>query len=348
MEVKSVFMEQREARLPQRTTFEVGSTTLSLCHEEWTAFYAAQLLTVNLGNSNSSNVRNREMGFIPSSSSPGARELLSNIRQPRTSKEDIMSKRVFRLLLAACLLTPALRAANDPFLGKWKLNPSKSRFPDEMKVTAVGANKYAFDFGAGTPETIVADGTDQPGIRSTTLAVTVEAPDTWKVVRKKDGHTLLTATWKLSDNGTTLSDFYRQSQPDGSMLSMDYVYKRTTPGSGFAATWDSVSEKMNSPYELEIKPYEDDGLTFIISAEGSTLNVKLDGKDYPETGPDASPDSVFSGRRVNDHTLEITRKFKGQVKQTRDVELSPDLKTLTLILQRPGQDKRTVLVFDRQ
>jgi hypothetical protein len=265
-----------------------------------------------------------------------------------TIKEGLMSKHTFRFLIAACLLTSSLYAANDPFLGKWKLNPSKSRFPDEMKVTELGANKYAFDFGAGQPENIVLDGTDQPGIRSTTLAVKVEAPDTWKVVRKKDGRTLLTATWKLSDNGTTLSDFYRQNAPDGSTLSMDYVYKRTTPGSGFAATWDSVSEKMNSPYEVEIKPYEDDGLTFITPAEGSTQNVKLDGKDHPDTGPDASPDSGSSGRRVNDHTLEVIRKNKGEVRQTRDIELSPDLKTLTMTLHRPGQAKQTVLVFDRE
>lgn len=259
-----------------------------------------------------------------------------------------MSKRIFPFLLAACLLATTLWATNDAFVGKWKLNASKSRFPDEMKVTSAGANKYAFDFGAGQPETIVLDGTDQPGIRSTTLAVTVEAPNTWKVVRKKDGRVLLTATWKLSDNGTTLSDFYRQNAPDGSTLSMDYVYKRTTPGSGFAATWDSVSEKMNSPYELEIKSYEDDGLTFITPAEGSTQNVKLDGKDHPDVGPNASPDSVTSGRRVNEHSLQVTRKVKGEVRGTRNVELSPDLKTLTMTLHRAGRDTQTVLVFDRE
>src|SRR6185503_11488076 len=236
----------------------------------------------------------------------------------------------------------------NPFLGKWKLNSSKSRFPDEMKVMAAGPNKYAFDFGAGTPETIILDGTDQPGIRSTTLAVTVEGPDTWKVVRKKDGRVLLTATWKLSDNGATLSDFYRQNSPDGSTLSMDYVYKRTTPGSGFAATWDSVSEKMNSPYDLEIKPYEDDGLTFIVPAEGSIQNVKFDGNDHPETGPNASPDAVTAGRGVNESTLEVTRKSKGKVRQTRNIELSADRKVLTMTMHRPSQDKPTVLVFDRE
>ena len=259
-----------------------------------------------------------------------------------------MSKRTFSLLIAACLLASSLYAANDPFLGKWKLNPSKSRFPDEMKVTAAGTNKYVFDFGAGQTETIATDSTDQPGIYGTTLAVTVEDANTWKVIRKKDGRTLLTATWKLSDNGATLSDFYRQNAPDGSTISMDYVYKRTTPGSGFAATWDSVSEKMNSPYELEIKPYEDGGLTFITPAEGSTQNVKLDGEDHPDAGPDASPDSASSGRRMNDRTLEVIRKQKGEVRQSRDIELSPDLKTLTMTLHRPGEARQTILVFDRE
>jgi hypothetical protein len=162
-----------------------------------------------------------------------------------------------------------------------------------MKVEAVGANKYAFDFGGGNPETIVVDGTDQPGISGTTLSVTVEGPDTWKVVRKKDGRTLLTATCKLSEDGKTLTDLYRENQPDGSTLSMDYVYERTTEGSGFAATWESVNEKMNSAYELQIQPYEGAGLTFITPGEHRTRNLRFDEKDYPK-GPDAPPGSVYS------------------------------------------------------
>lgn len=50
-------------------------------------------------------------------------------------------------------------AADGPFVGEWKLDPSKSKLSDEMKAESVGGNKCAFDFG----ETIVADRTDQPG-----------------------------------------------------------------------------------------------------------------------------------------------------------------------------------------
>ncbi|HVH71960.1 MAG TPA: hypothetical protein VNB49_12710, partial [Candidatus Dormibacteraeota bacterium] len=103
-------------------------------------------------------------------------------------------------------LTGALWAADDPFVGEWKLNPSKSKLTDEMTVETAGANKYAFDFGGGNPETILADGTDQPGNGGTTFSVTVLGPDSWKLVRKKDGRPILTGNWKLSQDGNTLTD----------------------------------------------------------------------------------------------------------------------------------------------
>jgi len=259
-----------------------------------------------------------------------------------------MSKCACQLLLVAFLAIGTLRAVDDPFVGKWKLNPSKSKLTDQMKVEAVGANKYALDLGGGSVETIAADGTDQPGIFGTTLSITVEAPDTWKVVRKKEGRTLLTGLWKLSKDGKTLSDTFRANQPDGSTLSLDYVYKRTTPGSGFAATWESVSEKMNSVYELQIQRYGGDGLTFITPAKKQTRNLRFDGKDYPDVGPDVSPGSVASGRRVNERTLEVTDKIEGKVTDIRQIELSPDLKTLTMTVHPVGQSKPNTLVFDRE
>jgi hypothetical protein len=83
-----------------------------------------------------------------------------------------MFKRAFLLLPLACLVLGAAWAADDPMVGDWKLNPQKSKLIDEMKVTSLGGNKYSFDFGAGPPETIVVDGTDQPGNFGTTFAVT--------------------------------------------------------------------------------------------------------------------------------------------------------------------------------
>src|SRR5579862_7254879 len=100
---------------------------------------------------------------------------------------------LFNLLLAACLVTGTLWAASDPFVGKWKVNPSRTKLTDEMKVEALGANRYAITFGPGAVDTIVADGTDQPALQGTTLSVTVEGPNNWKVVRKKEGQKVVLA-----------------------------------------------------------------------------------------------------------------------------------------------------------
>jgi hypothetical protein len=52
---------------------------------------------------------------------------------------------------------------------------------------------------------------------------------------------------------------------------------------------------------------------------------------------------------VNDRSLEITEKFQGQITDTRLVELSADLRTLTMTVRLVGQTKpQTILVFDRE
>jgi hypothetical protein len=85
-------------------------------------------------------------------------------------------KRTRQLLLAAWLTTGTLWAASDPFVGKWKLDPSQSKETDQMKIEAAGPNRYVFDFGGGGTETIVVDGTEQPGHSGTTLSVTPSSP----------------------------------------------------------------------------------------------------------------------------------------------------------------------------
>ncbi len=263
-----------------------------------------------------------------------------------------MSKLMVKILaaafLAACLTIGAARAAESPFVGAWKLDPSKTRMPDEMKVESEGADKYAFDFGGGA-ETIVVDGTDQPGgYGGTVLSVQPEAPDTWIVERKKDGRLLLKATWKLAPDGSTLTDYFRQLGSDGSTaFSMDYVYQRTGGGSGFAADWQSIKETMNLPFPLQVTEFEGDGLSFLSIVEKRTRNVKFDGKDYPNEGPAGDRGASSSGQRVDERTLMITDKIKGTVTDTETVGLSADLRVLTITTQAPGSDRPTVMVFER-
>lgn len=267
---------------------------------------------------------------------------MMTVARLKVIQEGSVRKRVLALLVFASVAAGAAWAADNPFLGTWKLNSSLSRMPDEMKIEGKGNNTYSFDFGGGVGETIVADGTDQPGRGGTTLSVKPDGPD-WIVVRKKDGRMLIRATWKLSPDGSTLTDLYRQFESDGSTTSMDYVYQRNGGGSGFAGDWQSIKETMNSPFILEVKEYEGDGLSLTDPVEHDTKNMKLDGNDYPQ-----GPHSSSSLRRVDDHTLEMTEKGNGKVYVTREIKLSRDGKQLTMTLHQPGLSKVDVMVFDRE
>jgi len=260
-----------------------------------------------------------------------------------------MLNRIFRLLLASYLAMGTLSAANDPFVGKWKVNPSESKLNDEMKVETVGPNKYAITFYPGIVDTVIADGSDQPAIRGTTLSVEAQGPNNWVVIRKMKSRILLTAYWTLSEDGKTLHDDYTEFAEDGSKSTIPYVYARTEGSSGFQGTWDSDSEKVKSGIELQIEPYEGEGLAFNSPNSEMTRKMKFDGNDYPDPDPDAAPGSAFSGHRVNERSLEITDKVKDKITGTRRIELSADLKTLTMTVQLVGQNRpKNVFVFDRE
>jgi hypothetical protein len=265
------------------------------------------------------------------------------------SREDGTLNYAFKLLIALCIITRTSRAANDPFSGKWKLDSSQSKFAaDTMKVELAGANKYTFIFSEPNTETVAIDGTDQPGISGTTLSVTEQGPRVWKVVRKREGRLVVSAIWTLSEDGGTLHDSFTGYQPDGSPFTVDYLYQRKAGGSGVAGTWQSTSEVFVSPYEIQIKPYQGDGLSLIDPVAGVNKSLKFDGTDYPNSGPNANPDMLSSGHRVNDRRLELTDKLKGRVQSTDDFELSPDLQTLTETQHVPDQGKPIIFVFKRE
>ena len=257
-----------------------------------------------------------------------------------------MSKRTFQLLVVSCLVTGTSWAASDALVGKWKLNSSRSKITDMMKVEAVGPNRYALSFSPGAVETVVADGTDQPVLYGTTFSITVEGPRTWKGIRKKQGHGMVSGVWNLSEDGQTLTDDFTSYNSKGSPSTVRYVYKRTAGSSGFPGTWESVSGEMNSSFELQIQPYGGDGLSF--TTQGESRSMKFDGKEYPSAGQYVIAGSASSARRVGERSLEITDKIQGKVTDTQQLELSPDGKTLTVTMRPVGQRKPNILVFDRE
>ena len=245
-----------------------------------------------------------------------------------------MIKRIVGLAFLAWLAISASAAASDPFVGVWKLNLARSRLTDKMKVENAGGDKYTFDFGGG-PETIVVDGTDQPTALygGGTLAVGREG-DTWKVVRKSSGHTVIPAIWSLSADGDTLTDRYTGFDAAGSPYNLLYTYRRMAGGTGFAGTWMSTSEKaVDFVPGIQLRPFQEGGLSIIDASSQLMGNMDF-----------AAP----LVRRLDAHTVEFLRKkANGELSDFLRLELSPDLKSLTITPHSVAGVEQHVFAFDR-
>lgn len=242
------------------------------------------------------------------------------------------------------LAVPTLWTANDPFVGKWKLDVPRSTIVDQMRVKVVGSNIYRFNFEGGPAETVRADGTEQPGTPGTTLSV--KAPDarTLMVVRKQDGRKIVSATWKLSRDGNRLRDAFTSLQADGSSTTVHYLYRRRSGKSGFAGVWESTTKPIGLQLELEIEPDESGGLAFV--TPGSRKSVLFDGRDHRL--PDAEVGLTVSGRRLGRLAMDYIEKKNGRAVRARHFSLSGHRRTLTETLRTTGQHTPAILVFSRE
>ncbi len=234
-----------------------------------------------------------------------------------------------------------------PFLGKWKLDPAHSRLTDQMKVEAAGPNKYNLIFSGDNVETVVADGTDQPGLFDSTVAIIVQDANNWKVVRKSKGRITITGLWQLSPDGKTLTDNFTGHHANGTTTNLHYIYQRIAGTSGFTGTWESTTEDVNTPSVLEISPFQDHGLSFTNSVQ-TTQSLEFDGKDYPGSGPDVPAGYASSGHRINERTVEGIDKLNDKMLYTQQIEVSTNGKTLTMMVHIPGRDKPDIVVYDRE
>ena len=247
----------------------------------------------------------------------------------------------------AYLIAGTLHAADDPFCGKWKLNQDKSKISGEqMKIEDLGDNKFKWTFGNDS-DTVTADGTDQPVHFGRTMELSKEGPNSLKMDIKKDGKVLSSMTHMLSEDGNTQTIKGTDTKPDGTTSDFEVVDKRVGSGSGWTGTWESTDVKFTSPDEWDIEPYGAHGLTFNTPAYQDTLSMNFDGKEYAEKGPNVAPGSMSSGKRIDDHTLEMTDKVKGEVVDHTKFEVSPDGKTLTLTIHETGQPNALTIVYDK-
>lgn len=251
-------------------------------------------------------------------------------------------KRILVMLVALCSLTGTLLAADDPFVGRWKVNPAKSHVAGaQLKIEDLGSNRFTIT-SHNISSTFTADGTDQPDPFGTTTSISPEGSNALRMIVKRDGKVTQSMTLTLSSDGMMQTVKGANTTADGSTSDFEIELKRVSSGSGWTGTWEEVQEKTTSAHELDIETYQSRGLTFKSPDYLDVVNMRLNGKNYEQVGPDE-----FSGKRVDEHTLELIYKVKGHVLENRTYQVSPDGRTLTITTHESGNPQDEVEVCDR-
>ncbi len=252
------------------------------------------------------------------------------------------------LLLAAMSAAVLVAADDNPFVGKWKLDPSKSELTGEtftLTDAGDGAVKYS---GGGESFTFTTDGKPSPGLYGRIVIVKVVNPNTWDRTTRFRGKTLAQTNQTLSDDGKTLTMVTKGTKPNGEAYESTEVYERRGDGSGMMGTWKSTEVKNPASGLMEFSAYGSDGLTLNIVDYKATCNAKLDGKDYPATGPTVPAGLTLALTKSGDRSFDMVEKVKGKPVNKSTWTVSDDGKTLTSTGSPVGVNEPTKAVYDKQ
>lgn len=252
-----------------------------------------------------------------------------------------------RFLLLAAISVSAL-LAEDPFVGKWKLNLAKSKLTGQtIEIEQVPGSGYRFKEDEHS-DIILVDGLDHLTHFGDTMAITQNQPDTWAITYKRDGRVVTETTWKVSKDGKTLTYTAAGTRPNGQHFTNQMTAKRTGGGPGLAGTWETTAVALSSPLEIYIEPYDSTGQVVTFPGRNQVVRMKFDGKDYPDEGPTVVEGATTSGSRISDKVIETTEKIRGRVIETAKATISDDGSTQTIVITEPGDKNQSVLVYDRE
>jgi hypothetical protein len=252
-----------------------------------------------------------------------------------------------RFLIAMSLAAVAF-AADDPFIGRWKLSLTRSKLTGQtIEIQEVAPNKYKFQEDEHSDE-IFADGLDHPTHFGDSMAITKKSADTWEITYKRALTVTMNTIWKLSPDGQTATYTAEGTRPNGQHFKNQMTLKRTGGGPGLAGKWETTGVSLSSPSEIVISPYANGGHVISYTDRKQKVRMKYDGKEYRDEGPTVADDSTSSGHRIDANTIETTEKAKGKVVETAKATVSPDLQTQTIVVTEPGDLTPVVLVYERE
>lgn len=244
-----------------------------------------------------------------------------------------------------CSVVAAAMAADLPYVGKWKVNLDKSDFGQTTVTfeTLPGGEWQSTTFGVTYKFKM--DGKDYPDNMGGTAAWKSVDADTWELVAKANGKVTETDTLKLGAGAKTLIGIAKQMKANGGSMDSITVYERASGGPSLAGKW-KTKKVSGASGMVEMTASASDGLIFKDPDMGMSCEAKLDGKDYPCTGPMLPPGFTVAMKNAA-RSLDLTVKKDGKPFFKATYSVAADGNSMTEIGAPASGGDKFKIVFDR-
>ena len=249
------------------------------------------------------------------------------------------------LAAALCCATAAAMAQN-PFVGTWKVDYSKSHItgntisftPEANGKVRVTQNNRSYSFKP--------DGSAATNSMGETEHWTRLDNNNWKTVTR-DGSENVTDMLKVSDDGKTLTDTATGTKPNGDAINATSTYTRTAPGKGLFGTWKNTKNSNSSPNSAQIEANGENGIIWNIPEIKASVKLNFDGKEVAPTGPTVPHGLTLAATKTGPRSFKLVEKMNGKLLWTGHFSVSPDGKTLTEYGRAPGAAAPEKLVYQK-
>ena len=158
---------------------------------------------------------------------------------------------------------------------------------------------------------------------------------------------LYTDTLKVGADGRSLTIAAKGTKPNGDPLDSTVSYQRVSGGPGLAGKWKTRNVQTSSPSVVELVPSGSDGLSFREPDFGLTCDSKVDGKDYPCTGPTLPPGWSVAMTKAGARSLDLLVKKDGKPFYKVTYTVAADGKSMTEA-GATATNEKVKIVYDRQ